>query len=44
MMDENFLLYKRRAMELLDCMKAGGQGLGLVRVLVSKRDSKVRHP
>ncbi|MBP7775509.1 MAG: cobalamin-dependent protein [Acidobacteria bacterium] len=25
MMDENFLLYKRRAMELLDCMKAAGK-------------------
>ena len=25
MMDENFLLYKRRALELLDCMKAHGK-------------------
>jgi radical SAM superfamily enzyme YgiQ (UPF0313 family) len=25
MMDENFLLYKKRAMELLDCMKRGGK-------------------
>ena len=25
MMDENFLLYKKRALELLDCMKRGGK-------------------
>lgn len=29
MMDENFLLYKKRAMELLDCMKAGGKAWAL---------------
>jgi len=29
MMDENFLLYKRRAMELLDCMKAAGKAWAL---------------
>ena len=29
MMDENFLLYKRRARELLECMKAGGKAWSL---------------
>ncbi len=29
MMDENFLLYKKRALELLDCMKAGGKAWAL---------------
>ena len=29
MMDENFLLYKRRAMELLECMKAAGKAWAL---------------
>ena len=29
MMDENFLLHKRRAMELLDCMKAGRKAWAL---------------
>lgn len=29
MMDENFLLYKRRALELLDCMKAHGKAWSL---------------
>ena len=29
MMDENFLLYKPRAMELLDCMKAAGKAWAL---------------
>ena len=29
MMDENFLMYKRRAMELLDCMKAAGKAWAL---------------
>jgi radical SAM superfamily enzyme YgiQ (UPF0313 family) len=29
MMDENFLLHKRRALELLDCMKAGGKSWSL---------------
>ena len=28
-MDENFLLHKKRAMELLDCMKAAGKGWAL---------------
>jgi hypothetical protein len=28
-MDENFLLYKKRALELLDCMKAGGKAWAL---------------
>jgi radical SAM superfamily enzyme YgiQ (UPF0313 family) len=28
-MDENFLLYRKRAMELLDCMKAGGKSWSL---------------
>ena len=28
-MDENFLLFKRRALELLDCMKAGGKAWAL---------------
>jgi hypothetical protein len=28
-MDENFLLYKRRALELLDCMKAAGKAWSL---------------
>ena len=28
-MDENFLLYKRRALELLDCMKAAGKAWAL---------------
>jgi len=29
MMDENFLLHKRRALELLECMKAGGKAWSL---------------
>lgn len=29
MMDENFLLYKKRALELLDCMRAGGKAWAL---------------
>ncbi len=29
MMDENFLLHRRRAMELLECMKAGGKAWAL---------------
>ena len=29
MMDENFLLYKRRALELLECMKANGKAWSL---------------
>lgn len=29
MMDENFLLYKKRALELLDCMKANGKAWSL---------------
>lgn len=29
MMDENFLLYQRRALELLDCMKRGGKSWSL---------------
>jgi len=29
MMDENFLLYKRRALELLECMKAAGKAWAL---------------
>jgi len=28
-MDENFLLHKKRALELLDCMKAGGKAWAL---------------
>ena len=42
MMDENFLLYKRRALELLERMK-GRQGVVALRVLVGKRDPQVRH-
>ena len=43
MMDENFLLHKRRAMELLDRMKARQQGLVAVRLLVGQRDRPVFH-
>ena len=37
MMDENFLLHKRRAMQLLDRMKAGRQALVAVRLLLGQR-------
>ena len=43
MMDENFLLHKRRAMELLDRMKQSRQELGAVRVLLGQRDPQIHH-
>ena len=43
MMDENFLLYKKRALELLDLHEAPRQGVVAVRLLVGQRDSQVRH-
>ena len=43
MMDENFLLHKRRAMELLDCMKREHESLGAVRLLVRQRHPPVHH-
>ena len=42
-MDENFLLHKQRAMELLDRMKATGKSLGAVRLLVGQRHPQVHH-
>ena len=41
MMDENFLLHRKRAMELLELMKAGEQGLGAVCVFVGQCDQQV---
>ena len=41
MMDENFLLHKRRAMELLEFMTGGEEGLVAVRVLFRQRDQPV---
>ena len=42
MMDENFLLHRSRAMELLELMKAEGQGLGAVRFLVGTRHQQIQ--
>ena len=42
-MDENFLLYRQRAMELLARMKRAKQELGVLRVLFGQRDPQVHH-
>ena len=42
MMDENFLLYKKRALELLDADEAARQGVVDVRLLVGQRHPQVR--
>ncbi len=41
MMDENFLLHKRRALELLEQHEGGAEGVVAVRVLVGERDQPV---
>ena len=40
LMDENFLLYRRRALELLDCMKAHGKAW-LVNAFSAANDPRV---
>ena len=44
MMDENFLLHKRRALELLELHARARQGLVALRLLVRERHPPVRHP
>jgi hypothetical protein len=43
MMDENFLLHKRRAMQLLEFMKAEQEAVVAVRLLLGQRDQPVFH-
>ncbi len=43
MMDENFLLHRERAMQLLERMKEGRQELGDVRLLLRQRDPQIHH-